>query len=179
MFSGSRYDPGSNEWFEKIANPSLRLMDTMRLLADGWAPGLLTAVVFFWSWALSHLTLAINTAVMEGQDIYKEQSGILRQRNQELLFMTIAVFFPLLIALDVATTSTWCDVLIEQLNTAGIIHSPKDTSQKEIAKVRKINQRSLLRAENDSQMNLSHEYRSFTKTGSGHQTHKGRKIDVT
>jgi len=71
--------PASAAWFEFVSGPSMRLMEAMNLLALGWAPGLLATFTFCWCWGLSHLTLAVNSPVMRGQDEYKDQSGWMMQ----------------------------------------------------------------------------------------------------
>jgi hypothetical protein len=95
-----KHAPSDPLWAETVAQPALRLAThTMPVLSDGYgkAVGLFTAT--FWLASLGSLTMFLENY----------SPGILG-------FCLLFAFMPLVAALDVAHTSTYCDHLREELN---------------------------------------------------------------
>ena len=117
-------DPGGDEWYTAVAERALGLIPKLRVLSEGWSDGLIGFGGFFWLFALGYFTLAINVEWCAGMDA-TNSSPPGTQRNVALVATAIYIMLPLLLALDVAATSTYCDLLVERLNDMRAKHGPE------------------------------------------------------
>jgi hypothetical protein len=107
--------PTSKEWDEAVAQPALGLTMKMKLLSDGWSGGLIGMTGSCWLWALTWFIGFINDPWNEGMDA---AMGI-TLGTWSTSCIVIAAFFtplPFLLAKDIANTSAWCNILMEELN---------------------------------------------------------------
>ena len=116
-------DP-TEEPLDEVATSALALRDLLHKLSEGWGAGLLGLCSFFLSMCVSQLALALSTEWCAGVDHHKPQFAEVlgSARNMIMFFVVLLAFLPLLIAMDLATTSSLCDMLMEELNSAGIRH---------------------------------------------------------
>jgi len=104
----------------------LALQDTLELLSEGWGRGLLGFFGMCWGIALGHFLNAINDAYVSGMD--EGMLGGLPDGTWRGVFLTLGVIFsflPVLVAQDVATTSSCCDILMAEINEARQRHGPE------------------------------------------------------
>lgn len=94
----------------------LALQDTLELLSEGWGRGLLGLIGFCWGIALACLFNSLNGPLLVGLDGLVGIDGFNRF-FQVALFVSFC-FLPVLLALDVATTSSYCDILMDEINQA-------------------------------------------------------------
>eukprot|EP01046_Picozoa_sp_COSAG06_P056587 COSAG06_NODE_10752_length_1623_cov_1.622047_1_plen_389_part_01 len=103
------------QWEEKVARPTFALSKKFEQLSDGWSSGLLGVSAGCWLFALMLFTAVINTPVLEGLDAANGQvPGT--QRKRVFLGAVIFVLLPFPLAADLASTSTHCDYLMDELN---------------------------------------------------------------
>ena len=116
-------DP-TEEPLDEVATSALALRDLLHKLSEGWGAGLLGLCSFFLSMCVSQLALALSTEWCAGVDHHNPQYAEVlgSARNMVMFFVVLLAFLPLLIAMDLATTSSLCDMLMEELNSAGIRH---------------------------------------------------------
>ena len=99
---------------ESKRNEVLALQDTVKLLSQGWGRGLLGFVGFFWGIALACLFICFNGPLLAGFDAIVGVNGLWRPA---MMAMTASCsLVPVLMAKDVATTSSTCDVLMDEIN---------------------------------------------------------------
>eukprot|EP01043_Picozoa_sp_COSAG02_P121073 COSAG02_NODE_57887_length_279_cov_0.577778_1_plen_92_part_11 len=87
----------------------------MKLLSDGWSGGLIGMTGLCWLWALTWIVGFINNPWNEGMDAVM---GV-TPGTWSTSCIVIAAFFtplPFLLAKDIANTSAWCNILMEELN---------------------------------------------------------------
>ena len=97
----------------------LALQDTMEILSQGWGRGLLGFIGFCWGLALCCFLLAINAPWATGMDaatVGAELEGT--WRGLMVACVVVFSFVPVLVAQDVATTSSCCDILMAEINQA-------------------------------------------------------------
>ena len=117
-------DPADSEWHAAVAERALGLIPKLKLLSDGWSGGLIGLGAGVWLGVLGMFTVAINTPHCDGMDAAQgSPPGTTRATVLVLAAMLFPV--PFLMALDVAHTSTYCDLLVEKLNDARIEHGPE------------------------------------------------------
>lgn len=93
----------------------------MEWLSQGWGGGLLAGGGLLCLGGLSLFAVAINTEHCDAMDTVKGlPPGT--TRNKRLAVAALFPFAALLLARDVATTSSRCDLLMDQLNSARIKH---------------------------------------------------------
>ena len=101
----------------------------MELLSDGWSGGLAAFGTQLWLIALANFTMAINAPFCAGFDAIFWAPLLGLPRGFSLIFFIVltAVFtaMPLLMAKDVAHTSTYCDLVMDELNEARAKHGPE------------------------------------------------------
>eukprot|EP01043_Picozoa_sp_COSAG02_P026736 COSAG02_NODE_1549_length_11966_cov_3.777282_1_plen_350_part_00 len=104
-------DPKDEEqWEAKVTQPALALREKFELLSHGWSSGLLGVTLCFWLIALACFTVSLDPLVDENA----------RAFNLGLCAFCALLPFPL--AMDIASTSSWCDTLMAELNEARIKH---------------------------------------------------------
>ena len=72
-----------------------------------------------------HTAGILATTFCDAIDIYKNDHLPRQARDKHRENSKRRVAFPQVLAYDIAATSTWCDVLADQLNTAGILSHAK------------------------------------------------------
>lgn len=102
--------------------PALALRDSLHKLSVGWGRGLFGVCAFFGTQGVSHLALALSSEWCAGADRNQYPGPFGGWRNNEMLFVAICSLLPLLIAMDLASTSSMCDILMDELNDAGMRH---------------------------------------------------------
>jgi hypothetical protein len=117
-------DPASDEWDAAVAERALGLIPKLRLLSDGWSGGLIGFGSFIWLNALACFVYAINAPF---NDRFDAANDLPPGTIQAVWIVIGASFFPLpfLLVLDVAHTSTYCDLLVEKLNSARVRYGPE------------------------------------------------------
>lgn len=112
-------DDGVATWDEHVVALALGLIDSMATLSDGWNLGVLGLGGMMIFSALAVFSMAINKEYCDGLDTtFDHQPG--QNRNTFLFSAVFLAFLPLGLALDLATTSSHCDLLMERLNSARI-----------------------------------------------------------
>jgi hypothetical protein len=114
-------DSGVAVWDESVVASALGLIDSMAILSDGWSSGVLGLGGMMGLSALALFSTAINKEYCDGLDTtFDHPPG---QNRKTFLFSAVCLaFLPLGLALDLATTSSHCDLLMERLNSARIKH---------------------------------------------------------
>jgi len=116
--------------WSRVEQQALQLHRSMQALSAGFGPGLMAMGGFCWLWALAFFCNAINTPFHTGQD-EKVRRDVERMgesaenpfgsnQNGYLIFVCILTPLPLLVAMDIAATSTQMDELMEALNEKAI-----------------------------------------------------------
>lgn len=115
--------PLCDHWHADVAQPALDLRETMQLLSDGWARGLASLCGTSFALGMWAFTLAINNSVTFAFDASLNLSpGTIR--NYFIGSITVFVSAPILICVDIASTSSQCVLLMDQLNEARARHGP-------------------------------------------------------
>jgi hypothetical protein len=124
-------DPAAEEgkaWEREVETPVLALRESMGTLSRGYGRGLLAigcSLVFFGVTFFCH---GINVEMNQARDAREGHSPGFT-RNRQLAMATFPPFLALLLARDLATTSSRCDLLMDHLNDAdikhGVQHHPK------------------------------------------------------
>lgn len=106
-------------WHETVVRPALRLDKRLRVLSAGWGDGFAGMALFFWLWSLGFFCFAINRTHCDGLDTSRE---VPRGTSQfvYLVETAVALALPLVLALDVASTSSQCNHVRGALNDARI-----------------------------------------------------------
>lgn len=95
----------------------------MDKLSAGWGNGLLGFCMFCFLMCVSQLALMLDSEWCAGADQHQQAMAVLGSwRNMMMFFVVALALMPLLLAMDLATTSSLCDKLLEELNSAGIRH---------------------------------------------------------
>jgi hypothetical protein len=116
------------EWDVAVAQPALALRKKLELLSDGWSRGLAGLGTVNWVTALTLFTMAINAPFCDGTDAkFMAPLGMPEGTMQVTLIVFVAILIPLplLMAKDVAYTSTYCDLVMDELNEARTKHGPE------------------------------------------------------
>ena len=121
-------DPADSEWHAAVAERALGLIPKLKLLSDGWSGGLIGMGLFPWVGVLGYFTVAINTPLCDGMDAATD-SPPGTTRATLLVLTAIQIPMPFLMALDVAHTSTYCDLLVEKLNDARAKYGPESNDK--------------------------------------------------
>ena len=111
-----------NSWDSNIAGPALQLEKTFRCLSNGWGRGLFGIGSLLWLMALANFCKAIDhvTYLRVGEGCYDDETGEHQpycHRNFALIQMCMYLSLPLLLTLDIASTSNRCDHLMDVLNS--------------------------------------------------------------
>ena len=118
-------------WEENVVRSALALVESMETLSRGWSWGLLGLGGFL---GLNGLGWFINVMNPEWTDgMYAMQGNApATTRNICLIWAAFCAFLPLLLAMDIATTSSRYDLLImDKLNKARIEHGVAHKTQRE------------------------------------------------
>ena len=122
--TGVRPASAFSQWKTNVADPALALVVSMEQLSRGWSSGLLGLGAGLGVYGLGWFTLAINSQFCSGVDTIQPWAG----GNTQGILLVISAFCPflaLLLASDLATTSSRCDLLMRELNTCGLRHGPE------------------------------------------------------
>ena len=113
----------SDSWEKDVAAPALALRTRLELLSEGWSSGLLGMSGFLGVFALGMFMLAINAEYCAGVD---KLSGNAPGSYKHILLVLTGLFgsCALLLAKDLASTSSRCEQLVDELNTARIKTGP-------------------------------------------------------
>ena len=114
----------SEDWETLVAQPALALEDTMRILSDGLGSGLVGFVLMWWCFALANFSVILNPVYLEAHDRFNG-NPVGQLKSTALDWMFLMAMLPLLVCLDLATTSSRCDELLSTLNRAGIKHGER------------------------------------------------------
>eukprot|EP01045_Picozoa_sp_COSAG04_P023988 COSAG04_NODE_2934_length_3374_cov_1.368855_3_plen_376_part_00 len=98
----------------------LALQHTVKLLSEGWGRGLLGFFGMCWGISLGCFLLAINDPYVAGMD-EKLLGGLMPDGTWRALYLMLSTnysFLPVLATIDVATTSSCCDLLMDEINQA-------------------------------------------------------------
>ena len=118
-------NPGDvDTWKAQVEKPALALHPKMERLSSGYGGGLLATIVIFFAVSGFFLTVAINKEHCDGVDALNDLSPG-STRNRYLVAATIPPILVLLFAIDFATTSSQCDLLMDELNAARIEYGPE------------------------------------------------------
>lgn len=110
-------------WERDVRAPALALDETMRVLSRGWGRGLFGMTFTFWMFSLARFMAAIDRLRCAGMDAAGgKEPGT--SRNTNLAWVCFTSIVPLLLALDLANTSSQCDELLGVLNAARVKHGP-------------------------------------------------------
>lgn len=110
-------------WWHSMYTASYICRDEI-VVRDGWATGLVGVTGFCVMGAITNFTLAINAPFCEKMDAAHHRTPGQTQLNN-LVITASFLSVPLLCAIHVAETSTWCDILMEELNDARTNYSPE------------------------------------------------------
>ena len=107
-------NPYTAEW-ERQVPTVLALVDKLESLSDGWSDGLAGLTGASGCFALSFLLKALDKPWLDGTD---EAIGWMPGTQRYLMLLYAAIFgaFPFLIAMELADTSSYCDILMNELN---------------------------------------------------------------
>lgn len=119
--STSPADDNGAQWKEAVATPALALYSSMATLSHGWSSGLLGLSGLMGLLSVALFTMAINLEYTSGLDAVLEKPPG-RVASEFAISALFLAFLPLLLALDLATTSSRCDLLMDTLNQARINH---------------------------------------------------------
>eukprot|EP01046_Picozoa_sp_COSAG06_P016829 COSAG06_NODE_1124_length_10620_cov_48.182587_8_plen_455_part_00 len=114
-------------WLDNVATPTLALREPMDELSGSLGPGVLGASSCIFFAALAWFANAVNDEFCVGADA---MLGLPPGTNHHfwLWFAVLWTVLSLLIVKDAASTSSRCDLLMAELNAAGIKHGPKHHS---------------------------------------------------
>eukprot|EP01043_Picozoa_sp_COSAG02_P059959 COSAG02_NODE_7740_length_2867_cov_2.125723_2_plen_382_part_00 len=122
-------DPTGEQWDAKVAQPALALRKKLGLLSDGWSGGLAAFGVHLWLVAAVLFTMGINMPLCAGLDANFFSPMIGTPRGFTTVFMLVLVLaftsLPLFMVKDVAHTSTYCGLMMDELNNARAKHGPE------------------------------------------------------
>lgn len=115
----------SATWHEEVGKPALELRGIMRLLSV-FGDGLAALSGFATFSALGFFCLAVDTSA---NDIIDQQHGNPSgtQSARYLVIMTGLLAVPFMVALDIATTSSFCELLLDQLNNVAMDAGPDNS----------------------------------------------------
>ena len=120
-------DPADEEgdaWKVRVERSVLALEQKMKWLSAGWGGGLLGMGGCMCLFGLGFFVSALNSEACDGADaLHNREPGY--TRNSIVAMATVPVCLALLLALDLATTSSRCDFLMVELNAARIKHGPE------------------------------------------------------
>ncbi len=123
VIKGVRNFNPTKQSLDAVSTPALALTDCMDKLSTGWGNGLLGFCAFCFSMCVSQLALMLSSEWCAGADQHQQAMAVLGSwRNNLMFFVVVLALMPLLLAVDLATTSSLCDQLLEELNSAGIRH---------------------------------------------------------
>jgi hypothetical protein len=109
-------DPTTNEWDENLP-AALALVDKLQSLSDGWSDGLAGLIGMSGCFSLSFFVKALDEPWLTGIDEAQGWSTG-NQRYAMLGYTAIWGVLPILVAQDLANTSSFCDILMAELNEA-------------------------------------------------------------
>ena len=121
-------DPSDDQaWVLDVAPSALALDKTFKQLAQGWGIGLEGAFMALWINGLANFAHAVNSTAMASWDAKegKSQDAIIKGQELMLILTAICAIIPFGLLVDVATTSSYCDHLMESLNSVRIQHYAK------------------------------------------------------
>ena len=111
-------------WDENVVMPTLELCRSMDTLSGAWGSGLVGTSGSLLLVALWEFVNAVNLEWVSGVDAAQGLSpGTLSKRHQSLGWSIFWTVLALLLALDLASTTSRCDLLRAQLNHADIKHA--------------------------------------------------------
>lgn len=117
-------DPAADdgqEWKRSVEVPALELRLSMRTLSEGYGPGLLGLGSTCCLFGLAFFCNAINAEMSAASD-QSNGNPPGTHRDRTLMLAVAPPFLALLLARDLATTSSYCDLLMDKLNDADIAH---------------------------------------------------------
>jgi hypothetical protein len=114
---------GEGAWEKGVAAPAQQLRLRLEQLSDGWSGGLLGMSGFLGVFSLGMFMLAINAEYCAGVD---RLTGDAPGTYKHILLFLTGLFgtLALLLAKDLATTSSRCELLIDEINSARMKHGP-------------------------------------------------------
>ena len=121
-------DPAAKDgaaWQTTVEAPALALRGCMHDLCQGWSRGLIGLGTTFGFVSLWAFTLAMNSELCRASDVMLALPSGLPLGTFRIAFLVVAAFVALCtvpLALDLATISSRCDLLMDELNKAGIKH---------------------------------------------------------
>ena len=122
IYSATTVSPLDAEaWETQVVGPAFALNESFRLLSKGWRTGLAGLCIGLWITAFGLIFNILNPAYLQGYDReIGNPPGSLMTTNIKL--MSFVTPIPLLICMDVATTSSRCDLLLEATNASAIAY---------------------------------------------------------
>lgn len=118
-------DPSDEKtWATAVGPSALALDNTFKQLAHGWGIGLQGAFLCLWFNGLANFTHAVNATAMASWDAKecKSAEDIMDGQQLMLVLTFVCATIPFGLLVDVATTSSFCDKLMETLNSVRIRH---------------------------------------------------------
>ena len=101
-------DPSDKaSWDRDVVGPAFAIDHAMRTLSRGWGSALLGLGLASWCMAFNFFCKAINNEYVDAKDQTRPGGGA---RANYLVFFVFYAMLPLLVSLEVAQTSTRCDV---------------------------------------------------------------------
>lgn len=122
IYSATTVSPLDVEaWNAQVVKPAFELNQSFQLLSKGWSTGLAGLCAGMWTVAFGLIFNILNPAYLQGYDReYGSAPGTLLRTN--LILMSVVTPVPLIICMDVATTSSRCDLLLEATNASAIAY---------------------------------------------------------
>eukprot|EP01045_Picozoa_sp_COSAG04_P005927 COSAG04_NODE_283_length_18154_cov_432.957020_5_plen_406_part_00 len=114
-------DGDQGGWDKNVVEPTLALCDSMETLSAGWGSGLLGMSGGLLLSALARFVLAINADYCNGVDA-AEGFGRGTTRHMQLSQSALYLAMALLLARDLASATSRCDLLRAQINLVDIKH---------------------------------------------------------
>ena len=112
----------SATWDAKVQRPAFELEHLFRSVSEGWGRGLFGLALSFWGMALGIFANVVNAPYLAAHDSDYGPDGTL---HRYLLIIAIVAAIPVLLAADIAATSSRCDLLSDSLNAVAISHGPE------------------------------------------------------
>ena len=121
-------DEEGNAWKVRVERSVLALEQKMKRLSAGWGGGLLGMGGSLCLFGLGFFVSALNSEACAGVDaLHNREPG--HTWNRIFVLGSMPICFALLLALDLATTSSRCDFLMVELNAARIKHGSEHDGQ--------------------------------------------------
>ena len=128
LHAATTVDPNDDAaWATQVQRPAFELGHICKTATDGWGRGLFGGSAFFWGGSLGWFA---NLHVLNTPYMYLEAHDISSgrdpgsTRNIFMLALILLAMIPILLAGDIAATSSRCDMLSDSLNAVAVSNDP-------------------------------------------------------